>query len=389
MAETKHTQENIVSRRERLRKLNSDLNLVINVSEVDEDIKNHYLDLLDQTFVEVDEFYEPEEEKDKHVMIVQLGDDFECVKHRKTVEAELKKEFVWRQSRGTRSMYAEGDYRRFENRCRELCKPLLREICFYRTIKCLNPGDVVNLWFEEDDGDKHARHKELMDEQSEWVQVDNEPEFVLIFQVDYKQTNEKYSRWGDFIDARNDLTRKLEEAGFKCLDSSMSRACFEDGDFSKFCQVIRRLTSIRVKRVMRCRDPGLGLMLWFPEDGFDEKTNKIKKETLLVEGSQVIEAEELYVSSTPKIECECGFRITENSRDDHLSTARHIKMMDALKQHLDKDFLKKYTPLQLVVLARKFKVKTTSQYKSELIREILESKGYEEHARTLPAENYY
>lgn len=61
----------------------------------------------------------------------------------------------------------------------------------------------------------------------------------------------------------------LEEAGFKLVDKSMNRAAFADGDFKLFRQVVRRSTPKSYRRILRIPDPGLGLVLFYPEDGFE------------------------------------------------------------------------------------------------------------------------
>lgn len=71
-------------------------------------------------------------------------------------------------------------------------------------------------------------------------------------------------------DDRNGLTDALTKAGFVWIESSGTRAVFEDGDYMRFLKVAKRwarTTELNLTRVLRIEDPGLGVCLGFPEDG--------------------------------------------------------------------------------------------------------------------------
>ena len=70
--------------------------------------------------------------------------------------------------------------------------------------------------------------------------------------------------------ARNEITRAAEAAGFKNVDSSMSRAAFDfvPGSWERFQQIVKaaaRESGITLKRVLFCSAP-VGVMFRFPED---------------------------------------------------------------------------------------------------------------------------
>lgn len=86
-------------------------------------------------------------------------------------------------------------------------------------------------------------------------------------------TDAESSKYALIVSAedRNLLTEKLERKGWSNIDSSGTRAVFEDGDFVKFladCEEIAKKSKgkIVLNRVLRCEDPGLGICMDFPED---------------------------------------------------------------------------------------------------------------------------
>ena len=76
--------------------------------------------------------------------------------------------------------------------------------------------------------------------------------------------------------ARTEITRAAEAAGFKNVDSSMSRAAFNfvPGSWERFQQIVKaaaRESGITLKRVLFC-SAALGMVFRFPEDIPTEST---------------------------------------------------------------------------------------------------------------------
>ena len=87
---------------------------------------------------------------------------------------------------------------------------------------------------------------------------------AFVIQVDYG------SDGSCDLDARNEITRAAAVAGFKNVDSCMSRAAFDfvPGSWERFQKVVNeaaREGEITLTRILLCRAP-LGMCFRFPED---------------------------------------------------------------------------------------------------------------------------
>jgi hypothetical protein len=90
-------------------------------------------------------------------------------------------------------------------------------------------------------------------------------ERVVMLQVEYDQPNDTHH-----FDARNNLENVLRKRGYNSFESSGSRFLIEDvKNFGQFLEEVKKIGKefqIKIRRVVRMQDPGLGLMLFFPED---------------------------------------------------------------------------------------------------------------------------
>ncbi len=96
----------------------------------------------------------------------------------------------------------------------------------------------------------------------------NKIEHVFLYQVDYLPNNGSIN-----ITGRNLIGEDVELAGFEHLDSSSSRSAYKSipGKWEEFQRVVTEAGirhSVPIKRLLHIPDPGLGLCLKFPEDGY-------------------------------------------------------------------------------------------------------------------------
>ena len=91
------------------------------------------------------------------------------------------------------------------------------------------------------------------------------PTYILWFGI---QFDDAWARFAEttpeqcpYLDLRDELMTKLEEAGFKWWDATGGQAGFADGDEARFIALVQEFATqygvtIAAKR---CEDPGLGL----------------------------------------------------------------------------------------------------------------------------------
>lgn len=101
---------------------------------------------------------------------------------------------------------------------------------------------------------------------------------VFIVQVDYvTDSDHNDSEHREYINQGLDhfnfkgkhmLEVLLKKLGFKELDSCMSRTCYAGGtndDWQRFVETVENC-QVPIRRVVRCKDPGLSIVMWYPED---------------------------------------------------------------------------------------------------------------------------